>query len=246
MKPVRAILLVALGLSVSACANVQEVTRNAPYETTPGTAVPVGTDFAAVENPDALTVTAAARDTSLTDTSQVLQAGTSPVTVQSVAVRVSRKLKVNEANSYYPNGDIVWRGDPIGDRHAQVQKIFEDSMMKGVESLNGPVPVDLVIDVKRFHGVSEKARYTVGGVHSITFDLAIKNAETGELIVPVREIKSDLDALGGKQAVLADSRGETQKIRVSNHLAEVIRQELTNPEGYKNANLGFFQLVNSL
>lgn len=112
--------------------------------------------------------------------------------------------------------------------------------------LDGAAGVDLVIDVKRFHAITEKARYTVGGVHNIVFDLAIKNPETGELVVPVRTIKADLDAFGGRQAVLADARGDTQKVRITNHLAEVIRQELSNPEGYQNAQLGFFQLVNSL
>lgn len=253
MKPVRAILICALGLTVSACASVDTVTRGSPYEQTPNGAVPLNTDFAAVEHPDALTVTAAAHEMSLTDTPAASQAqaltlepGKSPVHVNSIAVRVSRDLKVSEANSYYPGGDIVWRGDPIGDRHAQVQKIFEDAIMKGVQPLDGPAEVDLFIDVKRFHALSEKARYTVGGLHSITFDLAIKDPKTGELVVPVREIKADLDAFGGRQAVMADARGETQKVRISNHLAEVIRQELTNPEGYKNAHLGFFQLVNNL
>ena len=62
----------------------------------------------------------------------------------------------------------------------------------------------------------------------------------------MRTIKADLDAFGGRQAVLADARGDTQKVRITNHLAEVIRQELSNPEGYQNAQLGFFQIVNSL
>ncbi len=246
MKPVRAIALVALGLTVSACASVDPVSRNAPYEQVPNEGVPTNYDFGAVENPEALTVTAAAHDTSLTDNPVLIEQGKAPVHVKTVAVSVPRELRVSEANSYYPGGDIVWRGDPIGDRHAQVQKIFEDAMVKGVEPLDGPVAVDLLIEVKRFHAISEKARYTVGGLHSITFDVAIKNTETGELVVPVRTVKADLDAFGGRAAILADERGDTQKVRITNHLSEVIRQELSNPEGYKNASLGFFQLVNNL
>lgn len=246
MKPVRAIAFLMLGLSVTACASVESVTRGTPYEQVPNQGVPVGHDFSIVEQTEALTVTAAARETSLTDTPVLTEIVNAPLHVETIAVRVPRELKVNEANSYYPSGDIVWRGDPIGDRHAQVQKIFEDALMQGVKPLDGAAGVDLVIDVKRFHAITEKARYTVGGVHNIVFDLAIKNPETGELVVPVRTIKADLDAFGGRQAVLADARGDTQKVRISNHLAEVIRQELSNPEGYQNAQLGFFQLVNSL
>ena len=51
---------------------------------------------------------------------------------------------------------------------------------------------------------------------------------------------------GGQQAILADARGETQKVRITNHLTEVIRQELSNPEGYKNASRGFIQILNNI
>lgn len=243
-KLVRLLALLGLGLTVSACADVETVTRTAPYEQIPGAEVPVGYDFNAVEHPEALTVTAAAQETSLTDTPVILQPGQSPVHVNTIAVRVPRTLEVSEANSYLPRADIVWRGDPIGDRYAQIQTIFQDAMMKGVQDLNGPFAVNLEIEVTRFHALTEKARYTTGGVHNIDFNLAIVDAETGELVVPVREVKADLDAFGGRQAVLADSRGDTQKVRISNHLAEVIRQELTSPEGYKNAELGAIQLLN--
>ena len=45
---------------------------------------------------------------------------------------------------------------------------------------------------------------------------------------------------------MAEARGLTQKVRISGHLAEVIRQEMTEPEGYKNASMGFYQLLNRL
>lgn len=32
----------------------------------------------------------------------------------------SSDLSVSESNSYYPNADVVWRGDPIGDRIQQI------------------------------------------------------------------------------------------------------------------------------
>ncbi len=259
MKSMRLIMLMGLGLTVSACAAVDVPTRNAPYEQLPDGAVaaPAGYELTQAERQPiptaavgqvAIQATRAATPDASTGLANALTIlpGQAPVSVNTVTVEVPRALKVSEANRYLPRGDIVWREDPIGDRHAQVQKIVQDAIVRGVTPLNGPVSADIVIQVKRFHALTEKARYTTGGVHSITFDLALKNPETGELLVPVREVRADLDGFGGKQALQAEARGLTQKVRITNHLAEVIRQELTNPEGYKNASLGFFQVLNNI
>lgn len=230
MTTLRSLLLMGLGLGVAACTTGEIPTRNAPFEQTPKTEVQTPAGYQATQ--PAAATTGAAK--------------TVPVSVNSITVRVPRTLKVSEANRYLPSGDIVWREDPIGDRHAQVQKIFQDALTTGVQSLDGSIKVDLDIEVTRFHALTEKARYTTGGLHSISFDMAIKDPETGALLVPVRKVRADLAGFGGQQALIAESRGQTQKVRISGHLAEVIRQELTNPEGYKNANLGFYQLLNNI
>ena len=254
MKIARALMLIGLGLGVSACTAVDVPTRNAPFEQLPTTAIqtPAGYEIntAMTTAPegahplaDAVGVQVSRLDQSLPNDAAVIR---SPVSVKQVLVRVPRSLKVSERNSYLPRGDIVWREDPIGDRHAQVHKIVQDAMVQGVSVLHGPVPVNIEIEMKRFHALTERARYTTGGVHALTFDLAIRHAETGELVVPVRTIKADLDAFGGQQAILAEARGLTQKVRISNHLAEVIRQELTNAEGYRNAQLGIYQWMHNI
>lgn len=250
MRFSHAIMCFGLGLSVSACANVQVSSRNAPFEQLPTSTVTVPAGFELTQatpasNSAKLPGTVAALQDMQPITSGVLFAQT-PVSVNSVIVHVPRSLKVSEANRYLPSGDIVWRGDPIGDRHLQVRQIFETAMSRGVGPLNGPINVDVDIEVLRFHGLSEKARYSVGGVHSITFNLALKNPDTGALLVPVRTIRADLDAFGGRQALAAEAAGQTQKIRITTHLSNVIREELTDPEGYKNANLGFMQMLNGL
>lgn len=168
------------------------------------------------------------------------------VRVGEINVLVPKTLKVSERNSYYPGGDIVWRGDAIGNRHQQVKAIFDTAFTKGTSELDGLLPVRLDIRVDRFHALTEKARYTTGGVHSITFALQIRDLETGNAIGEPRLVKADLDAFGGQQALRAEARGLTQKIRITNHLAEVIRQELSNPEGFKNPKLGFLQAVNNI
>lgn len=260
MKTIKMILVAGLGLTVTACTAVDVATRNAPYEqlpngtvkapegyelTQPQRTAPAQAAVGSAQVPTS-TVARAATDGAPTINTQAFADGRTPVSVKKVTVSVPRSLKVSERNSYLPSGDIVWREDPIGDRHAQVQKIVQDAMVRGVSTLNGPVPVNLEIQVARFHALTEKARYTTGGVHSLTFDLQLRDPKTGMLLTPPRRIRADLDAFGGQQALRAEARGQTQKVRITDHLAEVIRQELTKPEGYKNATLGFYQLLNNL
>ncbi len=250
VKTAKMFLFLGLGLAVSACANVEVASRNTPFEQLPGTAVvtPTGYEVTQLDSPAASVAipAPALAPVTATNISPISAAGPVPVSVNSIVVRVPRSLKVSEANRYLPRGDIVWRGDPIGDRHAQVQTIFQDAMIKGVTPMTGPIKVNIDVQVRRFHSLTEKARYTTGGVHAITFDLAIIHPETGALLVPIRTVRADLDGFGGQQALIAESRGLTQKIRITNHLSEVIRQELSNPKGYENASLGFYQMLNRL
>ena len=73
--------------------------------------------------------------------------------------------------------------------------------------------------------------------------LAIVDPETGLPVVPERRIHADLVAYGGTLAMIAEARGETQKVRISAHLAEVIRQELTMADGYPGVRLGMVQVL---
>ena len=119
----------------------------------------------------------------------------------------------------------MWREDPIGDRHAQVGKIIKDAMLQGTAKFEGPVPIILDIQLVRFHALSEKARYTVGGVHHVVFDMMLCDGKTGEHLSKPRRIETDLEAFGGQQAKTAKARGLTQKVRLTNHLAEVEEAE---------------------
>jgi hypothetical protein len=166
--------------------------------------------------------------------------------VTEINVLVPQTLKVSERNSYYPGGDIVWRGDAIGNRHQQVKAIFDTALSQGTAQMDGIVPVCLDIRVDRFHALTEKARYTIGGVHSIIFVLQIRDLSTGLALGEPRLVKADLDAFGGQQALRAEARGQTQKVRITNHLAEVICQELSNEEGFKNPKLGLIQALNNI
>ncbi len=164
--------------------------------------------------------------------------------VAETRVDVPPGLKVSEKNRYYPSGDIVWRGDPPGDRHAQVAAIFRDAAARGTAGMTGGTPVIVEIEVERFHSLTEKARYSVGGVHDINFVLTLRDPETGQVLNGPRRVQADLKAYGGQAAIAADQRGETQKVRITDHLAEVIRAELTLPGSSRNEGLGLMSGFN--
>ncbi len=166
--------------------------------------------------------------------------------VDAVRVYVDPDLQVSERNGYYPGGDIVWRGDPPGNRHKQVRDIFELAFARGTDGLRGNQGIELHVDVRRFHALTEKARYTTGGVHAITFVLQKRDTSTGAAVGPAKLIRADLEAFGGERALEAERLGQTQKVRITDHLARVIRAELTSPEGYTNARLGPIQALNQL
>ena len=166
--------------------------------------------------------------------------------VRNINVDVPLSLEVSERNSYYPGADIVWRGDPIGNRHEQVKAIFEAGFARGARDIRGSVPVDLDVRVERFHALTERARYTIGGVHAITFVMQVRDARTGDLLGEPKRVRADLDGYGGSAALRAEQAGLTQKVRITSHLAEVLRQEFMRPGGHAVARLGVVQAINTL
>ena len=159
---------------------------------------------------------------------------------------VLETLKVYERISYLPGGDIVWRGDALGNRHEQVKAIFDTAFTHGTETLEGFANVGLDVRVERFHALTQRARYTTGGIHSITFAIRIRDLTTGAVIGEKRSIKADLAGFGGQKAIESKSIILTQKDRITQHLAEVIRQELGGVGGFQNPKLGFMQTLNNI
>ena len=210
MNIVRIIALIGLGLGVSACAQIEPASRNAPY----------GQGLQAAPKANAFNVT-------------------------DVVVRVPRDLKVSEANSFLPSGDIVWHGDPPGDRYEQIKAIFQAAMDRGATGI-APDGIPAVLDVKvsRFHALTPKARYTFGGVHALQFTYTLLNPVTLEPYAPPKFVKADFHALGGAVALAAEAKGQTQKVRITDHLAEAIHEELTRPGGMPQEHLGLIGLLN--
>lgn len=166
--------------------------------------------------------------------------------VQQVRINVPRTLKVSEKNAFYPGGDIVWRGEPIGDRYAQVSAIFEEAAARGTKGMDNGLPAVMDIEVERFHALTEKARVFTGGVHAMTFTVTLRDPATGQALSKPRQIKADLRGYGGSQAMAAEQRGQTQKVRITDHLSQVIRIEMTNPGSYHSTGLGLMGALNTL
>ena len=55
---------------------------------------------------------------------QMTAPATQVVSVQDYNIKVSRALRVSEANSYYPLGDIVWRGGNTSGRRRSLRISF--------------------------------------------------------------------------------------------------------------------------
>lgn len=149
-----------------------------------------------------------------------------PLNVTKVVVKVPSSLRVSEADTWYPIADVVWRGEPRGNRLVQVQAIFEEAAAKGTSGLKSGVAVVAEVEVTRFHCVTEKTRNTIGGTHSMHFKLTIRDAATGAVLDGPRLVSADVKASGGSKAIAEDYAGRTQRVVVVERLAQVLHDEL--------------------
>lgn len=135
-------------------------------------------------------------------------------------------LIVSEENSFYPMADIVWRGDPPGPRLAQIETMFQEAARRSQPVLNGSTPVVVDVVLIRFHGVTTRTRTTVGGVYNVIFDLSVRDAQTGAIIEPPRRVVGNLSAPGGARAAALIDAGQTERVRVTDFLTALLRQQL--------------------
>lgn len=144
--------------------------------------------------------------------------------VSSVSVAVPSTLTVSEANSFAPDADIVWQAEAPGNRHEQVRRIMQEAGQRGVAGLRGATPVRLEIIVHEFHALTNRARWQLSssGVHNIGFALRVKDARSGAVLASEDDIRADLVAFTGQEAMRAELAGQTQRVRIVNHTAKVI------------------------
>ena len=141
-----------------------------------------------------------------------------------VRVSVPKSLTVSEAKSLLPNADIVWREDPLGDRHAQVGKIVQNAVLRGAQGLRGSRPVIIDITVTRFHALTFEAEQSNSdwGVHTIDVIAKVVDAGSGEVLLPATKIQAETPAWSGARMKAARAKGVTQKSMITNHVAATI------------------------
>ena len=210
MKLIRVIAGLTVALGLSACAGTEFTMRNAPFETIPQDPI---AEPAAVPAPE-LPVLAA-----------------SEFKIVDYAIKVPGDLRVSEANLYYPLADIVWRGDPFGNRREQIANIFTESIKRANLEATGETPARMEITLNRFHSLTEKTRYTVGGMHSISFFVTLRDPHTGAILAPTWKVKADLEGFGGRRAMDAEKQGLGMKERILRHLTRVLAAEVAQPGG---------------
>ena len=136
-------------------------------------------------------------------------------------------LESSEANNFYPPVDIVWRGDPPGNRIDQIGAMFQEAGRRNAPVLDGTQPVIVDVVLVRFHGVTDRTRSTIGGVYNIIFEMTVRDARSGAVLEPARQVVGNLSAPGGARARAQDEAGQTQKVRVTDFLTGLLRQQLS-------------------
>jgi hypothetical protein len=161
-------------------------------------------------------------------------AATAPAwSVAEVRVWVPRALSVTEANLYYPLGDIIWHGDPAGDRREQVRTVLEEGLRAEADALaaeagDAALPEVIVeAELTRFHALTPVARATVGGLHTVAFNLTLRDADSGVVLDGPRSVRLDIPAAGGSRARRQDAEGLTQRVVITRHIGGRMVQELS-------------------
>jgi len=150
-----------------------------------------------------------------------------------VEIEISESMRVNNNGNIRvpPDSELVWWGDPPGDRKEQVRALLGDAVNAGaLDALTGSQPVIFKLKVNQFHALTPLARSTSLqlGVHSLNFDFEVVDASSGETLASETGVNADLRAFSGTQAVLAEQAGQGQKIRIQTRVAQVVRSWLNS------------------
>ncbi len=131
---------------------------------------------------------------------------------------VPRSLTVSEENTIKPRVDIVWREDPRGDRHQQVDALMTEALAPVLARLDGGQPVVITLQVTRFHALTERTRYTTGGEHEIEFILTVTDARSGAVLRGPRPVDVTFPGSGGDTALAEEARGYFQRDAIRDRL----------------------------
>ena len=144
--------------------------------------------------------------------------------VARVDVSAPATLTTSEVNGYVPDYDVVWHGEPFGDRRAQAAAITRDGISRGATSvLRGGKPVVISATLSQFHALTPKARSMNGnvGIHNIHYTVQVLDAATGAPLTQPQFIRAETPGLTGDAAKQAEARGYSQRDEIVNHLSRV-------------------------
>lgn len=169
--------------------------------------------------------------------SQPIEVSAAEVTswrTNAVRVQFAPNLRVStNPNVQFPSEEIVWWGEPNGDRFKQVGAIMAAGIRRGTVGLAGPKPVDFEVTVNLFHAVTPRARNgSRFAWHDVSYSLRVLDSRTGQVLAIAPKIDADLEALRGETARQAESQGQTQKVRIQSQVALSINTWL-NSSGAK-------------
>lgn len=150
-----------------------------------------------------------------------------------VQVIVPETLTTSDANGFTPNYDIVWHGEPAGDRRAQAAAIVTEGIEKGASGLRGGTRVRIVATLAQFHAITPRVRESLqnSGVHNIQYSVQVFDARSNAPLTEPQTIKAEFPALVGAAGDEADARGMTQRVQIVNQIALVTQNWLgTGPD----------------
>ena len=151
------------------------------------------------------------------------------IAVQKVDVSVPRSLSVSEANTIKPAADIVWHGEALGDRHAQVQRIVQNAAQRAAAPFSKGHPVVVDVQVLRFHALTPKTRQSFGGKHDLFYALTIRDAATGAVLHQSEKVNATVRAAGGAKAKAEEAMGRSQAVVIHEALVASIHKMLEQP-----------------
>lgn len=166
----------------------------------------------------------------------VAPSGTAPVqsasgrfSISTVRVEVPRSLSVSEEKSIKPRAHILWQEEPLGDRHAQVDRIVTKALQAGVKGIRADghgQPAVLDVTLHRFHAVTPITRKFFGGDHEIDFTFRLLAPRSGAVLYGPEVVSTQFAALSGSAARAAEAQGQTQAVRIHDHLSALIRDRI--------------------
>jgi hypothetical protein len=140
--------------------------------------------------------------------------------VAEVNFAVPPGLSLGSPSVMAPDADIVWFGEPPGDRREQVDAIMTEAITRGTERLQGQRPVIINASLIRFHAVTPLAvSQAPEAVHDIAFRVEVLDAGNGARLTQAMRIDASLPALTGAAAVIANDQGQSQKVRITDYVA---------------------------